>query len=219
MGKDPYPPNPWDHADWYDLHDRESTAGAEREPEHYHELLIALPPLDSNDHLIDVGAGTGKLSTLIAQGYPHLGLVTLIEPNEDKLQKARLRLKDILGADRIRISPAKIGLGENVALAKPATIAVVGSVLMPLLEQWQSSPQSATDWMHRALTEIRQLLAPQGWLYVLETTTQFWIPSAPREKNRRLTPPELHAEMDRAGFESVECVYRFRDRVIFRGRS
>src|SRR5215510_8186507 len=72
---------PWDHPDWYDLHDTTWTAGPEREPEHYRELVIALPPVDAQDHLVDVGAGTGKLSGLIARGYPKLGRVTLIEPN------------------------------------------------------------------------------------------------------------------------------------------
>ena len=29
---------PWEHPDWYDLHDTAWTAGSEREPEHYREL-------------------------------------------------------------------------------------------------------------------------------------------------------------------------------------
>src|SRR5437667_5668859 len=111
MRKDPYPEKPWDHPDWYDLHDREWTAGSEREPEHYHEFLIALPPLDAGDHLLDIGAGTGKLSALIAQSYPRLGLVTLIEPNADKIERAKTRLEEILGPDRIRTISALMGKG------------------------------------------------------------------------------------------------------------
>ena len=34
---------PWEHPDWYDLHDTTWTAGPEREPEHYRELVLALP--------------------------------------------------------------------------------------------------------------------------------------------------------------------------------
>jgi 16S rRNA G527 N7-methylase RsmG len=69
------------------LHDTAFTADSEREPEHYRELLLALPPLGETDHLADIGAGTGKLSHLIARGYPELGRVTLIEPNEVKLRR------------------------------------------------------------------------------------------------------------------------------------
>ncbi len=43
---------PWEHPDWYDLHDTAWSAGSEREPEHYRELMLALPPLDRDDHLI-----------------------------------------------------------------------------------------------------------------------------------------------------------------------
>ena len=35
---------PWEHPDWYDLHDTTWTAGPEREPEHYRELVLGLPP-------------------------------------------------------------------------------------------------------------------------------------------------------------------------------
>jgi hypothetical protein len=51
----------WDHPDWYDCHDNTSVAGPDREPEHYREFVIALPPIDARDHVVDVGVGTGKL--------------------------------------------------------------------------------------------------------------------------------------------------------------
>jgi hypothetical protein len=34
-----------------------------------------------------------------------------------------------------------------------------------------------------------------------------------------LSFPELSEELASAGFERVECVYRFRDRVVMRGRA
>ena len=36
---------PWEHPDWYDLHDNTAIAGPEREPEHYREFVLTLPPL------------------------------------------------------------------------------------------------------------------------------------------------------------------------------
>ena len=82
------------------LHDTTWTAGSEREPEHYRELLLALPPLGPDDHLVDVGAGTGKLAAVIARGYPELGRVTLIEPNAPKVARA---VVDVL----------KVGIGAH----------------------------------------------------------------------------------------------------------
>ena len=93
---------PWEHPDWYDLHDTTWTAGPEREPEHYRELLLSLPPLGSADHLLDIGAGTGKLACLVARGYPELGRVTLLEPNEPKLERAAARV--IMASTRRRLS-------------------------------------------------------------------------------------------------------------------
>src|SRR5256885_12255275 len=103
---------PWEHPDWYDLHDTAFTAGSEREPEHYRELLLALP-LDQADHLADIGAGTGKLAHLIARGYPELGRVTLIEPNEIKLRRARARLAEAL--PRARIDTLAMPAGQGAA--------------------------------------------------------------------------------------------------------
>ena len=65
---------PWEHPDWYDLHDTTWTAGPEREPEHYRELVLSLPALDAEDHVLDAGCGTGKLAALVARGYPRLGV-------------------------------------------------------------------------------------------------------------------------------------------------
>jgi SAM-dependent methyltransferase len=217
LGNNPYPEKPWDHPDWYDLHDREWTAGLEREPEHYHEFLISLPPLDREDHLVDFGAGTGKLSTLIAQNYPQLGLLTLVEPNKAKLERATLRSQKILGADRVEALSVFIGKGETLRLSKSGTMAIVGSVLMPILEEWKESPSSAIEWLHQALREIRNSLVPGGWFYVLENIARFWLQGGSRSENRRLTALELQSEIERAGFEAAECVYRFRDRIILRG--
>ena len=64
-------PHPWwEHRDWYDVHDNTSIAGPDREPEHYREFVITLPPIGPDDHVVDVGAGTGKLSGLARRRLP-----------------------------------------------------------------------------------------------------------------------------------------------------
>lgn len=209
--------NPWDHPDWYDLHDTTWTAGPEREPEHYRELVLALPPLDRHDHLVDTGAGTGKLACLIARNYPHLGRVTLIEPNDRKLTRAKTRLSEIIPGDRIQALP--LGLGEGTAFPQlRATVVTVGSVLMPIMELRGGSLADGLRWLRRSLKQLAAMLGRGGLLYDLETLKAPWAKGSLKDPVRRLSLSELSAEIVRAGFPDVECVYRFRDRVALRAR-
>jgi SAM-dependent methyltransferase len=208
---------PWEHPDWYDLHDTAWTAGSEREPEHYRELLLALPPLDREDHLVDVGAGTGKLACLIAHGYPRLGRVTLLEPNAEKLERAVTRVREILPGSSVEAAPHGVGEGRP-PVVREATVATVGSVFMPMLELRGGSLADGLHWLRASLGEIYAMLRPGGWLYVLETLAVPWVGGTLDDPARRLTMAELSAEITRADFEALECVYRFRDRVTFRAR-
>lgn len=211
-------PHPyWEHPDWYDVHDNQSVAGVEREPEHYRELVVALPPIGAQDHVVDVGAGTGKLSGLLAEAYPDVGTVTLIEPNEAKLERARSRLAARLGAGRVRALAAT--LGEGAAMPKgEGTLAIVGSVLMPAVAARGGTLRDGRAWVVRVLAEILSLLRPGGWLFGLETVAMPWDASTSDGPARRLTLLELQAAVEASGFDSVECVYRFRDRIVLRAQ-
>jgi SAM-dependent methyltransferase len=207
---------PWEHPDWYDLHDTTWTAGPEREPEHYRECLFALPPLDRPDHLVDAGAGTGKLAALIAAGYPLLGRVTLIEPNEVKLARARQRLTRLLPDAQVHTLAAALGQGHALP-PEEATVITVGSVLMPMMELGGGTLADGLAWLRAALTDLLHLLRPGCLLYDVETLAAPWAQGTATDPVRRLHLPELNAELARAGFAAVECVYRFRDRVVLRG--
>jgi len=206
---------PWEHPDWYDLHDNTWTAGPDREPEHYREFLLCLPPLDTGDHLFDLGAGTGKLAAMIAKGYPSLGAVTLIEPNPLKLERAKKRVSSLLPEATIQALPYRLGepgqLPEN-----EATLATIGSVLMPYLEVYPGSLLTGLAWMQRFLTQAHEMLRPGAWLYDLETLAAPWTSGDLSGASRRLNMPELIEQFQQAGFESLECVFRFRDRVVLR---
>lgn len=204
----------WDHPDWYDCHDNTSVAGPDREPEHYRELVIALPPIGADDHVVDVGAGTGKLSLLLAAAYPDVGRITLVEPNESKLARARARLATHVGERAVAVRAA-LGHGAPPAVTG-ATLAIVGSVLLPVLLSRGGSLADGRAFVARALAEARALLRPGAWLYDLETVAMPWDVGAEDGPARRLTLPELTEAIAAAGFGRVECVYRFRDRAIVR---
>lgn len=202
--------DPWEHPDWYDLHDTNSTAGAEREPEHYRELVVALPPLDHADHLIDIGAGTGKLAAMIAHSYSSLGRITLVEPNQAKLERALARV--VLPHGQVQGLAQPVGAGQ--ALPGGASLITVGSVLMPLLIHRSWTLDEGMQWISSALLEIYAALSSGGNLWLLETLATSWTGGAPGDPARRLHYRELEALVSQAGFVRLECVYRFRDRVV-----
>lgn len=186
-------------------------------PEAHDEVALALPPLDAQDHLVDVGAGTGKLSGLIARAYPKLGRVTLVEPNRDKLARAQPRLRESLPEAEIHDLAASVSEGATLPRGI-ATVAVVGSVLMPVMERRGGSLRDGLTWLRASMKELRAILRVDGWLFDLETLAASWARGSEDGPVRRLTMPELVDEFARAGLKNMECVYRFRDRVVVKGQ-
>src|SRR5262249_26906772 len=217
VGETPWVNGPWEHPDWYDIHDATWTAGPEREPEHYREMVIALPPLDVGDHLLDAGCGTGKLAALVALGYPKLGRVTLLEPNALKLERAVAKLRELLPKARVEGVPG--GLDERAGVTmEPASVVIVGSVLMPVMELRGGSLGDGLAWLRTALAHLVRCVRPGGWLYDLETLAAPGARGGQWVRVRRPPLPELTEEIPCAGLVAVERPSRFRDRVIVRAR-
>lgn len=215
--KSKYLEEPWEHPEWYDLHDRAWTAGSDREPEHYQEFVISLPPLDRDDHLIDVGAGTGKLALLIAKGYPKLGRITLLDPNEQKLEHALEKFSK--KSYEIKINKKVAVIGEGMDLPEDdATIVSVGSVLMPAMIHGGGNLRTKLEWLRESFKDIFLMLKPGGWIFDLETLAAPWEKGGLDDAVRRLHLVEFLPEFRYAGFQDIECMYRFRDRVIIRAR-
>ena len=165
---------PWEHPDWYDLHDTTWTAGPEREPEHYREAVIALPPLDRDDHLVDLGAGTGKLAGLIARSYPGLGRLTLVEPNARKLARAVARLREALPLAEVAGVPGGLGEGRRSTCTR-RRVATVGSVFMPVMELRGGSLADALRWLRDRSARSTRCSAR-------------WLALRPRDARRTLGP-------------------------------
>jgi len=208
---------PWEHPDWYDLHDDAWTAGVEREAEHYAELVLALPPLDRDDHLVDAGCGTGKATGRIAAAYPALGRVTLLEPSHAKLNRAAKRTSDAL-PDAV-VQGVAVSIGQSDAgHPTEAAVVVAASLLMPIMESRGGTLTHGIEWLDRALRELRAMLRPGGLLFALDTLQPPWAGGGLEEPVRRLAMGEYTCALADAGFVDVECVYRFRDRVVVQAR-
>lgn len=208
---------PWEHPDWYDLHDNAMSAGPDKEMEQYRELVLSLPPLDRDGHVIDVGTGTGKLAQAVAIAYPRLGRMTLIEPNTAKLERALSRVEGLVPSGKVVSIPYQLGRGEVLPKAE-ASIVTLGHVLMPVILARGGALGDGLEWLRKALAEIRAMLRPGAWLYVLDTLALPTDKGDLRDAVRRLSMPELKTELREADLEAVECIYRFRDRVVIRAR-
>ena len=94
---------------------------------------MALPLPDSEDHLVDVGAGTGKLARAIGRAYPRLGWVRLVEPNETTLERAVARVREVLPDAEVRGYPLAVGREDDLPKIE-ASLVTIGNVFMPMME-------------------------------------------------------------------------------------
>ncbi|MGE0026346.1 MAG: class I SAM-dependent methyltransferase [Thermoleophilia bacterium] len=130
------------HARWYDaqlvLERRALT------------LAAALAEPLAGARVVDVGAGTGALSSALLARSPRLAELTLLDASPSMLARARRRLSAIHPTPRILIADAR-------ALPLPAASAdvVVMGYLLHLLDERDR---------RRALAEARRVIAPQGRL-------------------------------------------------------
>jgi hypothetical protein len=110
-------------------------------------------------------------------------------------------------------------LGEGTLMPESkGTVVTIGSVLMPIMELRGGTLADGLIWLRSVLVEVKSMLDQGGWLYDLETLAAPWALGSLDDPVRRLNMRELIVEFDRAGFEEIECVYRFRDRVAIRAR-
>jgi hypothetical protein len=170
--------------------------------------------MDYEDHLVDVGAGTGKIACAVARAYPRLGRVSLVEPNEKKLERAVERVREALPNAEIRAYPLALGF-DGILPELEASVVTVGSVFMPAMELWSGSLASALDWFRKSLEQVARAIRREGAVFDVETLGPPWLRGNLDGPSRRLRMSELTEELFRR-FVTVECVYRFRDRVILK---
>jgi len=118
---------------------------------------VGLARIASGDRVLDVGCGTGSLTIAAARAAGPTGRVVGIEPGTEMIERARAKARR-----------AKLPI-EFVATAGEALPFPDGSfdvVLVSLvLHQLPSDP------LHRAMAEIRRVLAPGGRLLAVDLGT------------------------------------------------
>jgi hypothetical protein len=87
---------------------------------------------------------------------------------------------------------------------------------MPTMELRGGTLEDGRRWLRAALAEALDMLQPGSGFYDVETLAAPWARGGASDPVRRLAFRELAEEFERAGFWPVDCVYRFRDRVVFR---
>ena len=144
-----------------------------RRQDHAGELLAALqaivPNLGCSSRVADVGAGTGKLSRLLA---PHVASIILVDRSSDALSVARGQLA---AHHDCAISFCEADMRTLPLANESVDLVIVGwavSYLKSEHEIWHPDGSSGGPWrdeVDRAMKEFDRVLAPGGTLVILET--------------------------------------------------
>jgi hypothetical protein len=145
----------------------------------------------------------------VATAYPNVGRISLIEPNEVKLERARTRLASRLG-DRVTALGTRIGNGHTPSGGKRnhrhhrershAGLGWAGRVA-----------ERGSAWIHRALSETRAMLRLGGWLYDVETIAMPWDVSSEDGPLRWLTQVARDLDLTESG---VAATTRYPEGVL-----
>lgn len=111
---------------------------------HHGKFLVGPLALKAGNHVLDIGAGTGRLTEFVAQLVGPDGRVTGIDPLENRIAIARLRASKTL--------TFAIGRAEDLSRFEPAEF---DAVYLNSVFHWISDKR-------RALHEIHRVLKPGG---------------------------------------------------------
>jgi len=146
--------------------------------------LVELLALAGDELVVDYGAGTGRVTVAAAAALPD-GRVLAVDESEEMLAHLRQRLSDIPNAEPLLIAGDQVPLGAGAA---DRILAI------NLLHEVRGEG---------ALTEMRRLVAPDGFVLVVD-----WEPGRKRDSG----PPdellysrdEAAAELEAHGFEAEQ---------------
>lgn len=125
--------------------------------------LIELLDLGGVEHVVDYGAGTGRLSLAVAEELSGDGCVVAVDENEEMFERLSARVGGVAGVNAVLIRDNSVPLDDGWAQR---------ILLLNTLHEVRGES---------ALAEMRRLLAPGGFLLVVD-----WE----RGRDRDFGPPD-----------------------------
>ncbi len=127
--------------------------------------------LRTEDTVIEIGAGTGQLTTLLGE---RAGRVIAIEKDRDLIPKlhhacAHLKTVEIVNQDVLRFNPADFGVARGYVLAGNIPYYITGKIIEFALEQWPA-PKRIVFTVQKEVAE--RICAKPGHLSILGVLTQ-----------------------------------------------
>jgi tRNA (cmo5U34)-methyltransferase len=185
----------------------------------FYAIAAALADLKMDSpHILDLGAGTGLMSSFILERYPRAKL-TLIDISEGMLEVAKVRFKDNPHVTYIAADYSKYDYNHSYDL-------VISSLSIHHLEDHQKKTlyQKIFSCMHKNSLFINadQVLGSTSYLEALYTSDwrakveagglseQVLASAYDRMKLDKMAPLDLQLDWLREiGFSDVDCVYKY----------
>ena len=127
------------------------------------EVLMGLLDLEGVEHVVDYGAGTGRLSLAAAERLREGGRVVAVEESEEMFGRLASRTEAVASVEAVRIEENRVPLDDRWAER---------IILVNTLHEVRGET---------ALAEMRRLLAPGGFVLVVD-----WE----RGRDRDFGPPD-----------------------------
>jgi SAM-dependent methyltransferase len=183
---------------WWDLRDL-SPEESDDMPRLRTALLRSLPPLPDGCAVLDLGAGTGSLVTLMAAFYPRLRY-TLLDANGSALERAREKVREVVPDLDVSFITESVEASALAPLPGGPFRLVTSSIALHDLVR-PAAPENAPGQARHA-EDHRTLL--RRVLGALDPGGHFIYADAMRPGFRVMEHLGL---LDEAGFTEVDCAF------------
>lgn len=189
----------WRNPGWYDARALRAEDDQDNLPAMRAALVRALPPLRPEGKVLDLGAGTGALTLLLASVYPHLPY-TLLDGREAALQRAQEKLRAAAPNLRLTLLADSVDPSADVALPGGPYQLVTSSIALHDIAPPAPFDDAEGGARHRLahvalLRRVRAALEPGGhFIYGDAMRAGFRV-------------AEHLATLTAAGFAEVDCAY------------